>query len=453
MPNIAELSRNPYPMHHMLHMGPMFAQKTLEHPEMQELLHDSEVTFDLVLVEWFFSGLLAPLAEVYNCPLIWYRSGEMCWQSLRMMHEASSPTYSTDLHVTETPTPPFSAKDRLYQSWLQLYMTSYMYLIRNRVEIPAYEALYREPMRIRGKFLADFDYLVYNASLMFSNSHPLLSQKLPLPLNVKYVGGHHLEPTTPPLPQDLKKIMDVSKNGVIFFSMGSVLKGEDLPDHMRRSLIQYFAQLKQTIIWKFESQIDNLPKNVHVVEWAPQQSILNHPNTILFITHGGMLSILEATHFGVPLIGIPIFADQFSNVDFAVARGNAIRVDFSEEFPRKLKDAIDNVLESDSYLKNAKANSFIFRHRLASPQTELNHWIQLVIQTKGAVHLRSPALQISTLDRLYLDAAFLFILMLWFLTKGGIIVRTTVLGERLKPNTEQSALRSAFHAGHTPSTS
>lgn len=60
-----------------------------------------------------------------------------------------------------------------------------------------------------------------------------------------------------------------------------------------------------------------------------------------------MLSLLEATNFGVPLIGIPFFGDQFTNVDFAVARGVAIRIDFSEDFPRKLKEAVDNILEND----------------------------------------------------------------------------------------------------------
>lgn len=39
-----------------------------------------------------------------------------------------------------------------------------------------------------------------------------------------------------------------------------------------------------------------------------------HKNCVLFITHGGYLSISEAVHFGVPLVGIPIFGDQPKNL-------------------------------------------------------------------------------------------------------------------------------------------
>lgn len=68
--------------------------------------------------------------------------------------------------------------------------------------------------------------------------------------------------------------MDESKNGVIYFSMGSMLKSSSIPDQTKRELLNMFAKLKQTVIWKLEQVIPELPKNVHVVTWAPQLSIL-----------------------------------------------------------------------------------------------------------------------------------------------------------------------------------
>lgn len=74
--------------------------------------------------------------------------------------------------------------------------------------------------------------------------------------------------------QDLKEIMENAKHGVIYFSMGSNLKSTEMPDEMKQNLVKMFGELKQTIIWKFEEDFPNLPKNVHIVNWAPQPSIL-----------------------------------------------------------------------------------------------------------------------------------------------------------------------------------
>lgn len=68
--------------------------------------------------------------------------------------------------------------------------------------------------------------------------------------------------------------MDESKNGVIYFSMGSNLKSKELPNELKESLLKMFGQLRQTVLWKFEEQLSNLPKNVHILKWAPQPSIL-----------------------------------------------------------------------------------------------------------------------------------------------------------------------------------
>lgn len=68
--------------------------------------------------------------------------------------------------------------------------------------------------------------------------------------------------------------MDGAKHGVIYFSMGTMLKSSKLPQVIKTSLLEMFRDLKQTVIWKFEEQLPNQPKNVHIVHWAPQRSIL-----------------------------------------------------------------------------------------------------------------------------------------------------------------------------------
>lgn len=69
-----------------------------------------------------------------------------------------------------------------------------------------------------------------------------------------------------------------------------------------------------------------------------------HPNCVLFITHGGLLSTTEAVHFGKPIIGIPVFADQFGNVDKAVRKGFARRVDLSYTMDKDLEVEVNEIV-------------------------------------------------------------------------------------------------------------
>lgn len=74
--------------------------------------------------------------------------------------------------------------------------------------------------------------------------------------------------------QNLQKLLDEAKDGVIYFSMGSNLKSKDLPQQLKDDFLKLFGSLKQKVLWKFEEELPNLPKNVQILQWAPQKSIL-----------------------------------------------------------------------------------------------------------------------------------------------------------------------------------
>ena len=76
--------------------------------------------------------------------------------------------------------------------------------------------------------------------------------------------------------------------------------------------------------------------NVKLMSWLPQNDILGHPKTRLFIGHAGLNGILESTYHGVPMIVAPFFGDQFYNANTMKQSGLAEVVNLwsmpSEEF-------------------------------------------------------------------------------------------------------------------------
>jgi len=53
--------------------------------------------------------------------------------------------------------------------------------------------------------------------------------------------------------------------------------------------------------------------NVLKMRWLPQASLLAHPKTRLFISHCGLNAVFEAAHYGVPVLAIPLSADQHNH--------------------------------------------------------------------------------------------------------------------------------------------
>jgi glucuronosyltransferase len=150
-------------------------------------------------------------------------------------------------------------------------------------------------------------------------------------------------------------------------------------------------------------EMSDLPVNVKLSSWLPQQRILSHPNLKLFITHGGLLSTQEAIQYGVPLIGIPISFDQDMNMHSAESSGIGLKVEIIGLTEPTLESAITRVLNETSFKDNAQRLSSIFRDRINSPLDTAMYWVEYVMRHKGAHHLRSAARKLNFLQYHSLD--------------------------------------------------
>ncbi|XP_072933214.1 UDP-glucosyltransferase 2-like [Epargyreus clarus] len=380
---------------------------TLQNPGVQKLLNDPNEKFDVIIAEWMYNDVYSGLTPIFDCPIIWLSTVEPHWKIMRIIDEIPSPAYNAD--AISNNQLPFSFKQRVQELGYQISGLLLQYFFTSKRENAQYESIIAPIIRKRGKAVPDFEELRFNASLVLGNSHVSLGRATRLPQNYKPIAGYHIPKEVAPLTGDLKNLLDNAKNGLIYFSLGSNLKSKYLPDDLKKSLLKMFGELKQTVLWKFEEDLPNRPSNVHIIQWAPQPSILAHKNCILFITHGGILSTIEAVYYGKPVVGIPVFGDQFSNVDRAVDKGFAKKVELTYTMANELKIAIQEIVSDPSYAAKAKELSLIYHDRPVSPAVELVHWVQHVIRTSGAVHLRSPALQVPWYQKMYLDLALVIV--------------------------------------------
>ncbi|KAG7309344.1 hypothetical protein JYU34_005291 [Plutella xylostella] len=416
----------------IMHLGVEVAEMTLTNPNMLKLLNDKSQKFDVVVGDYLASELVAGIAYYYDCPMIWSYSMGVDSAILKLVHEPTNPSYIPDYISLNIP--PMSFKQRVGELWTLIRNT---WVKRHSVmprELAFYKKFYKSLLEKKGKPLPAYEDVMYNASLVLVNSHQASGGLAAIPQSVKLIGGHHINGPVAPLPDDLKEIMDSSTNGVIYFSMGSIWKSASMPITLRDNLVRMFGSLKQTVLWKFEEDIPNLPKNIHTLKWAPQHSILAHENCMLFITHGGLGSSTEALHFGVPIVGVPISFDQFLNINRAVSKGYALSVKLSYNLHNDLKVAIDTIATDPSFKSNAKALSEIYHDRPVKPAVEIPHWVRHVVRTRGAPHLRSPALMVPWYQKTYLDLValvLLVVLSLFLLVKKLMF---TVKSAKVKSN-------------------
>ncbi|XP_008838565.2 UDP-glucuronosyltransferase 2B1-like [Nannospalax galili] len=212
----------------------------------------------------------------------------------------------------------------------------------------------------------------------------------PLLPNFEFVGGLHCKPAKP-LPKEIEDFVQSSgEHGVVVFTLGSMVS--NMTEERANVVASALAQIPQKVLWRFDGKKpDTLGSNTRLYKWIPQNDLLGHPKTKAFIAHGGANGMYEAIYHGIPVVGIPLFADQPDNIAHMVAKGAAVRLDYSTLSTTDLLTALRTVINDPSYKENAMRLSRIQRDQPVKPLDRAVFWIEYVMRHKGAKHLR-PAL-------------------------------------------------------------
>ncbi|XP_022349267.1 UDP-glucuronosyltransferase 3A2-like isoform X4 [Enhydra lutris kenyoni] len=283
-------------------------------------------------------------------------------------------------------------------------------------------------------------HLLKKAELWFVNSDFALEFARPLLPNTVYVGGLMARPVKPVSQEFENFIAKFGDSGFVLVALGSIVSIYQSQEVLRE-MNSAFAHLSQGVIWKCNPshwpKDIKLAANVKIMDWLPQNDLLAHPRIRLFVTHGGLNSIMEAIQHGVPMVGIPVLGEQAENLIRVEAKKFGVSIQLKQVKAETLALKIKEVIEDKRYKSAAVAASIIRRSHPLTPTQRLVGWINHILQTGGAAHLKPHGLQQPWHEQYLLDV-FLFLLVvtlstLWICGKLlGMVARWLCGARKLK---------------------
>lgn len=282
---------------------------------------------------------------------------------------------------------------------------------------------------------------LFRRSLLFLwEQSPLLDYPSAIYPNTVLVPGLTISPVNRAEGQ-LGAILDGAQQGVVLLTFGAT--SNYLPKDIVQKFLSAFMLLEQlTFLVKFLVPAGvTIPPNVVVKEWLPQNDILGHRNTKLFITHCGNNGQYEAIYHAVPTIGFPLFGDQPYNCQRARLKGFGLQMDIHNFTVEQLRTNILMVVKNPVYAEALNKASEIWRHQSMTSREKAAYWIEHVIKY-GGDHLRPQEYDMTLIEFLMVDilalslvAVLAFVAVSYASVKYcvGRLKRTVGLNANIKP--------------------
>lgn len=263
--------------------------------------------------------------------------------------------------------------------------------------------------------------LAEKASLFFITRDHLLDwpqPHLPTTISVPALVAAPVKSLPQSFAQLQKWLDDSELHGVILVGFGSTILS--CPPWFLEILRDAFSQVPHTVLFKYSPDIPQnitFSSNVHFIRnWYPQNDVMGHRNTRIFITHCGNNGQYEALYHAVPMIGIPMFAEQQRNAFRAEAHGYGIDLKAPHMFSASdLVEAITELSTNSTYQINVMRASQILKSAPRHPKERVADAIETAMEF-GVDHLRSAAFDLEWYQYFMIDIigtlAFIVIILL-----------------------------------------
>nr|QBQ34577.1 UDP-glycosyltransferase UGT381B1 [Diaphorina citri] len=411
-----------------------YTEDQLKSQQMQQFfkyIDENHVKFDLIIYEGLLhTAYLGFLPKLGYPPLIVMQTiNPTCLFGLHSESMICNPSYLPEIMSGYTQS--MTLMERMNNLFMQLYSKFY---IRSRLMKKQDEIMerYFGTRGLSGKQLEE------NKTLLFISTSWLLTYPRPVFPNTILLGPIHLN-NPKPLPQNLKDWIEGAKDGVIYFSLGTNMQSASLQEDKRKAIVDSFKQFpRHRIIWKWEEDIlPDLPSNVMCRKWLPQHDILAHPKVKLFIMQGGLQSSQEAIHFGVPMIGIPFFADQDTNVRKLESMDVARFLEYENITAETLVTLMKSILYNETVYRKSQVYSKLSNTQMMSPKDTAVWWIEYVLKAEGNVdHLKYNLDQIPWYQYYLVDLVGIFIagifLVVFVLFRMALLLRRLCFRSKAK---------------------
>uniref|UniRef100_A0A3Q2GNK8 glucuronosyltransferase n=1 Tax=Cyprinodon variegatus TaxID=28743 RepID=A0A3Q2GNK8_CYPVA len=243
------------------------------------------------------------------------------------------------------------------------------------------------------EILSDSDIWLHRIDFTLDSPRPLMP-------NTILVGGINCKLRNP-LPEDLVTWIS-GEHGFVVFTLGSMLS--ELPEYITSTFLEAFRQIPQKVIWRYTGKVPGkIPENVKMMKWVPQNDLLAHPGVRAFITHAGSHGAFEGLCHAVPMLMVPVNAEQPDNAQRIASRGAGVVLDITSITTESLLQGLNEVINNPRYKENIRQLSALHNDRPMDPLDLSVYWTEYVMQHKGAKHLKAAVHDLNWFQYYCLD--------------------------------------------------